>query len=600
MGMFVSNPNLDRRFADAGLPLRSHRHVVGVDTKRRRLLLEGPPNQQRKRSVGCLELVAFMLQRLDARQHGAELRGVLRDVEPELLRFHDDVAAPGELADQHLPAVAHERRIDVLIAAKQLLDGVHVRAALVRERGGPHPGQPRIRPDIGHFVDELRELLEERNRLGRHRALLQLDCKIRDQGRQIAVAGPLAESVDGPLHVGCPGVDGRQRIGHAEADIVVRVDPDPAREPRPGRSRDLGDLAGHRSAVRVAQDDDVGAAALGGLPGGERVSGIVLVAVEGVLGVVDDEAALLGQEPHRLLDHRQVLVRRRLEHFAHMQQPRLAENRHDGRFRVDQQPHLIIVFGADVFASRRPERRELRVGELPALGFIEELDVLRVRSRPAALDVVHAEAIQTLGDLELVGDGKRHALSLTAIAERGVVDFDVGSHPADDSSDEGAGRLGAAAAAWCGRQRRQESGARQLRSNPTLDGRHQVRRRRHHSFVHFSALVDDDEARDDWERDAVKPHGGCACTVGVDLVRAAPCTIEQHAADLAMRTVNMREVTPTVVGPKGGSDELFCVRQARGGDAGHEDTVVAAKSSVAAGSAAPVLIGGQSAGDGQR
>ena len=158
-------------------------------------------------------------------------------------------------------------------------------------------------------------------------------------------------------------------------------------------------------------------------------AGIVLVAVEGVLGVVDDEAALLGQEADRLLDHRQVLFRRRLQHFAHVQQPGLAENRHDRRFGVDQQPHLIVVLGADVLAPRRAERRELGVGEPPAFRRLEELDVFRVRSRPAALDVVHAEAIETLGDLELVGDGKRHTLALAAIAERRVVDFDFGSHP---------------------------------------------------------------------------------------------------------------------------------------------------------------------------
>src|SRR5581483_3360225 len=76
-------------------------------------------------------------------------------------------------------------------------------------------------------------------------------------------------------------------------------------------------------------------------------------------------------------------------------------------------------------AARRPEgdqRRRLQV-ELGD-GTLEELVVLRVRPRPAALDVVHAEVVELLRDTELVVDGERDALELRAVAQRRVVDLD--------------------------------------------------------------------------------------------------------------------------------------------------------------------------------
>ena len=72
-------------------------------------------------------------------------------------------------------------------------------------------------------------------------------------------------------------------------------------------------------------------------------AGVVLVAVEAVLGVVDDELAVLLEKPHGVVDHRQVLFGRRLQHFADVQQPGLAEDRDDRRRGVEEQPHLVVV-----------------------------------------------------------------------------------------------------------------------------------------------------------------------------------------------------------------------------------------------------------------
>ena len=64
---------------------------------------------------------------------------------------------------------------------------------------------------------------------------------------------------------------------------------------------------------------------------------------------------------------------------------------------------------------------ELQLGRGPG----EELDVLRVGAGPAALDEVHAEEVELLGDAQLVVDRRRHALDLQAVAQRRVEDLDA-------------------------------------------------------------------------------------------------------------------------------------------------------------------------------
>jgi hypothetical protein len=77
--------------------------------------------------------------------------------------------------------------------------------------------------------------------------------------------------------------------------------------------RDLADFPGQRAAVGVAQYHHVRPGAFGGLPGGQRIVGVVLVTIERVLGVVDDEAAAVLEKRNRVRDHREVFVRGGLE-----------------------------------------------------------------------------------------------------------------------------------------------------------------------------------------------------------------------------------------------------------------------------------------------
>ena len=94
----------------------------------------------------------------------------------------------------------------------------------------------------------------------------------------------------------------------------------------------------------------------------------------------------------------------------------------------DQQLDLIVGGRGDVLAAGRAERRQPRVAERPVLRLGEELDVARVRAGPAAFDVVDAEGVEAIGDAQLVGHRERDAVSLGAVAQRGVVDLDLGCH----------------------------------------------------------------------------------------------------------------------------------------------------------------------------
>src|SRR5207245_6989690 len=69
-------------------------------------------------------------------------------------------------------------------------------------------------------------------------------------------------------------------------------------------------------------------------------------------------------------------------------------------------------------------RGELRRPPGHPAGGLEELDVLGVRARPAALDVGHAVLVEHPGDPELVGEAQGDVLALGPVAERRVVEGD--------------------------------------------------------------------------------------------------------------------------------------------------------------------------------
>ena len=254
-------------------------------------------------------------------------------------------------------------------------------------------------------------------------SLAHLQRDIRNHTDEITVAGALAVAVDGALHLRRAGVHGNQRIGHAEADVVVGVNADVAGKFLARGGGDGGHFARQRTAVRVTQHHKIRPGLLRRKPCCHRIFGVVLVAVERVLCVVDDFLPLLFQEPNRVGDHRQILLRSGAQYLFHVQQPRLAKESDHRCLSGDEQVDLRVVLGGDFLAARRTESGNLGVLPLALGRLFEKLDVLRVAPRPTALHVMHTKVVQLFGYTQLVRNRETHAFALRAVTQCRVINL---------------------------------------------------------------------------------------------------------------------------------------------------------------------------------
>ena len=188
---------------------------------------------------------------------------------------------------------------------------------------------------------------------------------------------------------------------------------------------DVGDLVRQRASVGVAQHDVAGALDDRRLEGAQGELRVGLVAVEEVLHVDEHQAALAAQELDGIGDHRLALVERGLQRLGHVVLGALGDDAHGRCLRLDEvaQSGVVVDLAARPAGRAEGDERARRQVELDR-GTGEELDVLRVGARPAALDVVHAERVELLGDAQLVLDRGRDALDLQAVAEGRVEDLD--------------------------------------------------------------------------------------------------------------------------------------------------------------------------------
>ena len=155
----------------------------------------------------------------------------------------------------------------------------------------------------------------------------------------------------------------------------------------------------------------------------QRVLAVVAPAVEEVLGVVHDALALRDEEPHRVVDHAQVLVAAHVQHLAQVQAPRLADDGHVAREDLGEHAQVVVGLRRHAFAPRHAERDQLRVAQRLVLHAPEELDFLRVGCREPALDEADTEPVELVRDAHLLLDGDRHALLLHAVPQGGVVEL---------------------------------------------------------------------------------------------------------------------------------------------------------------------------------
>ncbi len=255
----------------------------------------------------------------------------------------------------------------------------------------------------------------------------QLDLQVRDDRRQVAVARALAQPVERALDVTAAGAHRSHRVGDRAARVVVAVDADDhvVADMAVHVAHDGLDLVGQRAAVGVAQHHMAGALHDGGFQRPQAELRVGLVAVEEMLQVDHHHAPSGVQELDRVGDHQLAFLQRGLQRLGDLIVPTLGHDAHRARVRVEQVAQGRVVVGLAAGTACAAERDHRRRGQ-PQLRVRagEELDVLRVGARPAALDVVHAEVVELLGNAQLVVDRGRHAFHLQAVAQGGVEHFD--------------------------------------------------------------------------------------------------------------------------------------------------------------------------------
>lgn len=276
--------------------------------------------------------------------------------------------------------------------------------------------------DLGDRVRDPRHLAQ--GAFGEH-LLAVLQLQGRHHGEQVRVADPLAVAVGRALHVGRARVHRGQGVRDRAARVVLGVDAEPGAGVREDRGDDRLDLGREHAAVRVAEHHHVGARLRGRADHGLRVLRVRAVAVEEVLAVDEDPAAVGPEVGHRVADHLQVLFEGGPQGEFHMAVVGLRHQR-DHRGAGLQQPlDLRVLARLGSRAAGGAERHQLGVLEVDLLlGAGEELGVARVGAGPAALDEAHPEVVQVPCDGQLVRHGEVDALTLRAVAQGRVEDVE--------------------------------------------------------------------------------------------------------------------------------------------------------------------------------
>ena len=147
------DPDLDRRLGlDAAVLALLDDHAPRLEPEQRLVVARLLADQQVERAVGRLELVAAVLQLLDALDHARGGRRRPRRRAPATVPLPDS-------SETSTRAVgADVGRVDVLERAGVAVDAGHVHAALVGEGVGAHVGLVRVRRDVAELVDQVRDL----------------------------------------------------------------------------------------------------------------------------------------------------------------------------------------------------------------------------------------------------------------------------------------------------------------------------------------------------------------------------------------------------------------------------------------------------------
>ena len=330
----------------------------------------------------------------------------------------------------------------MFVGARVPPDGAHVHAALVGEGTASDVGRMRVGREVRHLGHEAAQRRQFAELARGHAAPSELELEVGCDREQVRVAAAFSVAVHRTLHVRRARAHRGEAVGDGQAPIVVRVNAEAhARKLAPSFAERRRHVLGKAASVRIAEHEARGTS--GGRRGERRrgVAGVVPVAVEEMLGVVDHLTPFGAKKGDGLFDHAEVLLRRGAQHTEDVAQPALAEDGHHGRPGLQERAYLEVVARRDARACGAPECRELGTAEVGSRGPGEELPVLRVGPGPASLDVAHPKASEALGDAELVPRREAQSFPLRAVPKRRVVERHVResasparSHqPADDA-----------------------------------------------------------------------------------------------------------------------------------------------------------------------
>ena len=223
------------------------------------------------------------------------------------------------------------------------------------------------------------------------------------------------------------GADTCDTARHGAAGVIVQMDTHAHRrsEMRAHFLHRRRNFPRQMPAVGIAQYEGFCAAFVRSTERLERVVGVLIEAVEEMLGVVDHALPLRAQVSDGVLDHLKIFLKRRAEHFLYLEHGRLAENTAYLRASGHERLHARVFLGFQFGPTRRAERHDLRGLPRFLAREFEERGVLRIRARPAALNKRHSEFVELARDTQLVVSGIRNAFRLRAIAQGRVEHFDV-------------------------------------------------------------------------------------------------------------------------------------------------------------------------------
>ena len=332
----------------------------------------------------------------------------------------------------------------MLVGPGILLHGRNVQPTLVAERPLPDIGLAAVRAAVQQFVQHMRYGSQPFELRRRNPGLVAcLQGQGRNHRNQVGIAATLTQPVDRTLDLPDPRLDRGQGIGNRVFGIVMGVDAEMRAGDMP---RDLGydaiDLVRQGAAVGIAQHDPARAGVVGGLQAVQGEFRVGLVAVEEMLGVEHNLVEPPARQRDALADHGDIFLERRLEGDIDMKVPGLADHADGSRLRRQDGGQARIVLGAASRPARHPEGGEFR--RLQRRRRLEERVVGRVRSGPAAFDIVDAQRIERFGDHCLVPNGKIDAPGLRAVPQRGVEQIDalfVGAHAASPNRLRQSGQL---------------------------------------------------------------------------------------------------------------------------------------------------------------